>query len=181
MMRTMVMLAALLATAAPVRAQQVATSMHQLRVLVRTGDDVEVTDVTGQKIRATIESVTDSSLELWIQGALKALAENDVATVRARRPPDLAGGARAGFVAGALFGIVPGAMLSRGTKDGVPLIAITSLIYGGLGAGIGAGIRAMIPAERLVYDGRARRSASDVRVAPMIAGDRKGVVVALGF
>jgi hypothetical protein len=62
-----------------------------------------------------------------------------------------------------------------------PVIFFSSLLYGGVGAGVGAGISSMIPQERVVYDVRARPNASGVRIAPIVSRDRKGVVVSLGF
>jgi hypothetical protein len=182
-MRSIVMLAALFAVAVPAGAQELASSMNQLRVLVRPGDDVEVTDLGGRRTKAKVESISNAGLELWVQGALKAVPEDQVATIRARRPPDVAKGARNGFIAGALFGILPGAALAAHShsSDALTLVAFTSLVYGGLGAGVGAGISAMIPQERLVYDAHARPAGSSVRAAPIVSGDRKGVVVSLGF
>jgi hypothetical protein len=52
-------------------------------------------------------------------------------------------------------------------------------IYGGIGAGIGVGIDALIKAERTVYDARARRTS--LSIAPVVGRERKGVAVRLGF
>jgi len=52
-------------------------------------------------------------------------------------------------------------------------------VYGGIGAGIGVAIDAMIRTERTIYDAHARRAS--VGVAPMVGRTRKGVAVTVGF
>ena len=51
-------------TAAPALAQEKATSLDQLRVLVGRGDAVRVTDVDGHEMKGKIEGLSGSELAL---------------------------------------------------------------------------------------------------------------------
>ena len=54
--RRLVIAVVLLAVAMPARAQEPATSLNQLRVLVRRGDTVSVIDSTGRELKGTIDT-----------------------------------------------------------------------------------------------------------------------------
>src|SRR5215475_618186 len=105
-MRFMVMLA-LVGCTASANAQEVASSMEQLRVLARPGEQIEVTSVGGEKTKARIESISSAGVDVWVRGALLRIPDDQIAVICARQQPNVAKGARTGFVVGAVFGILP--------------------------------------------------------------------------
>jgi hypothetical protein len=54
-----------------------------------------------------------------------------------------------------------------------------TVVYGGIGAGIGVPIDALMTTQRTVYDARARHAS--LSIAPVVERERKGVAVRLGF
>jgi hypothetical protein len=140
-------------------AQEFAGSFDQLRVLVKAGDRVAVTDASGGEVRGTIADLSRSALALTVDGSQRVFAEPDVATIRQRRSDSLANGAKWGFVVGAGLGLMAGLTLAA-TYDGngSAFIPILALAYGGIGAGAGAGIDAMHSSQRVIYAVRAKTS-----------------------
>ena len=174
-----VLLLALFAAAG--EAQELAGSFDQLRVLVKTGDKVRVTDSRGQDVRGSIADVSSSSLALTVGGTRRTFLEADIAAIHQRRNDSLANGARWGFAVGAGLGLLAGITIATEYEgsSGTALIPILGFVYGGIGAGAGAGVDAMHSSERAIY---ARRgAASTVSLRPILTADRKGVLASLAF
>jgi hypothetical protein len=53
-------------------------------------------------------------------------------------------------------------------------------MYGGIGAGIGTGVDALIEGRRVIY-ARSNSPGATLTVAPMLRGSRKGVRLSLRF
>jgi hypothetical protein len=144
---------------AAARAQELAGSFDQLRVLVKSGDTVRVTDGNGREARGAIVDLSASALSLRVDGERRTFLERDIATIHQRRNDSLANGARWGFVVGAGLGVLAGAVIASEYENGgtafIPLLALT---YGGLGAGVGAGIDAMHPSDQVIFAWRAKAS-----------------------
>src|SRR5512147_2582375 len=83
--------------AAAVDAQELAGSLDQLRVLVKSGDTIRVTDRAGREVRGSVIDISGSSLELATGGSQRTFLESDITTIRQRRPDSLANGAKWGF------------------------------------------------------------------------------------
>src|SRR5436190_12991628 len=96
----------LTASATAGQAQELAGSFDQLRVLVKTGDRVRVTDSRGQDVRGSIADVSSSSLALTVGGTRRTFLEADIAAIHQRRNDSLANGAKWGFVVGAGLGVL---------------------------------------------------------------------------
>ena len=150
-------LAFLLTLPAGAGAQELAGSFDQLRVLVKAGDTVRVTDSRGEIVRGSILGLSSSSLALQVAGRQQTFAEGDIAAIHQRRNDSLANGARWGFAVGAGLGVLGGIAIAREYEGGGgALIPILGLVYGSIGAGAGAGIDAMNRGEQVIY---ARRRA----------------------
>jgi hypothetical protein len=160
-------------------AQEVASSFDQLRVLIRPGDRVGVTESGGRELDGVVDRLADSSLTLVVDGSKRTFQEDDVVRIRERTHDKLAAGARNGFIAGAALGVLAG-LAVKGEVGSAAIVPFSAVLYGGLGAGVGAGIGAMIHGHRIIYDSSARRSPS-LAIAPAIARERKGVAVLLAF
>ncbi len=175
----------LLGVAPAARAQAIATSFDQLRVLVKPGDSVTVTDAAGQEATGKIRSLSSSSLELSVGEMPRAFAESDVRTVSQSRHASFRAGAKWGFLVGAGLGLLGGLTGEEGPNDyeyggraGLTAIGIATL--GGLGAAIGVGVASGIRGPHVIYAGRPR-SSSQLTVSPVLLAGRKGVAVSFGF
>ena len=166
------------AAAASAHAQEVASSIEQLRVLVRPGSEVRVTETNGNEIRGTIQGFDESSLRLRVNGMQRVLDESEVRIVREQRDDSLRNGARNGFAVGAVLGVLGAISVAHGADAGwnAVLIPISVAVYGGMGAGIGVGIDAMITTDEVIFDSEWRR-ANAAPIAPIVERGRAGVQV----
>ena len=152
-----------------------ATSFDQLRLLVRLGDVVTITDASGHVTKGKVAALTDTALSLT---GNRMFAERDVEAVSRHDHAHLRTGALWGFGVGAGLGV----LLARAVCEyscNPAVYAVGALEIGGLGAGIGVGISAMIPTEQLIF--RSVSSTARLTVAPMLSPSRQGVSVSLRF
>ncbi|MEO5741259.1 MAG: hypothetical protein ABIS29_11755 [Vicinamibacterales bacterium] len=157
-------------------AQQLAGTFDQLRVLIKPGDTLTITDDHGQRLRGKLVDLSASSLVLVASGTRRLFQDTEVSTIEKRGADSLKNGALIGLSIGAgLFGPVIGAV----TGDW-GLAAAGALFYGGIGMGIGAGGDALIEGPRVIYAAApsARRT---VNVAPILSRSRKGVLLSIGL
>jgi hypothetical protein len=170
----------LLGAAPLAAAQEVATTFDQLRVAVKNGDSVTVTDTEGRRFKGTVADLSASSLVLLVSGNRRALVEGDVQTIRQRRHDSLVNGAILGGIVGAGIGF---AAVASQTCQGCSWdpayfpVAIAGL-FGGMGAGVGVGIDAAFKGKRVIYS---KTSTPTVRVAPLVGRERKGAFASIGF
>jgi hypothetical protein len=149
---------ALLATTG--EAQELAGSFDQLRVLVKVGDTIRVTDRNGHDLRGAISELSPSSLALQVAGRRQTFLEGDVEAIHQRRPDSVANGAKWGFAVGAGLGVLAGITIASEYEgsSGTALIPMLALVYGGIGAGAGAGIDAMHSSDQVIFAWRGKAS-----------------------
>ncbi|MDH4062814.1 MAG: hypothetical protein OEW19_00330 [Acidobacteriota bacterium] len=181
--RTATMLGLCLVALPPlVVAQGVAKSFDELRLLVRAGDTITITDLTGREVSGKISDLSASSLTLLADSRPQEWRESDVATISQRRGDSLANGALTGLVVGAGLAAVAIAIEVNRTEVGVSAGegALVVGIYGGLGAAIGTGVDALITTDQVIFE---KQSASGawLRVAPFLTPTRAGARVSIGF
>ena len=161
--------------------QTLASSFDQLQVLVKQGDTISVTDTTGRELRGRIETLSQSSLSLFVDGGRHDLPEREVRTIRQRRSDSLANGAKWGLGIGAGLGLAGGLAIASEYSDGGGVyIPILALVYGGIGAGVGAGLDALVLSNQVIYHKPASASAR-VTVSPLVTSDHKGVRLSVRF
>ena len=183
---TTVMTVLLMLTALPrlVAGQEIAGSMDQLRVLVKPGDQIRVTDATGRETKGKIADLSGDTLALLVDGQRREVRVGDISTIRQRRSDSLATGAKVGFGIGAGFGVLVAVqVLSVYDEAGVGAVTAISLLYGALGAGMGVGFDALVTREQVIYAAPARSAPTraGVRIRPLLTHGRRGVAVSLGF
>jgi hypothetical protein len=141
----------LLLVAASAEAQELAGTFDQLRVLVKPGDTLIVTDETGARVRGKVSQLSGTALVLDVSRALRRFQESDVDTIERRGPDSLKNGALIGLAIGG--GLAAAAIAAAVSADDMQagwfLIAVP--VYGGIGAGIGAGMDALIEGHRVIY------------------------------
>jgi hypothetical protein len=170
----------LLGARSQAHAQELATSIEQLRVLVRPGDDVHIRDTSGRDLKGRIDRLSTSSISLLVGGKTRTLEEGEILTIRARKDDRLSDGARNGFIGGAAFGLLVG-LAVRDYGGGGAFVATAALVYGTLGAGVGVGLDAMITREKIIYEAHTPSSPANVRVAPFMTPERRGVAMSVRF
>jgi hypothetical protein len=163
--RAVLVVFAILTSAGHAEAQELAGTFDQLRVLVKAGDRIRVMDTSGQEIRGTIADIGSASLTIVYDGTRRDLAERDINTIHQRRPDSLANGALWGLAIGGGLGLLGGLALSGADGSSAAIIPVITLVYGGIGAGVGAGLDALLSAERVIY---ARRTTS-ARLSPIVS------------
>ena len=166
--------------ASPAAAQELAGSFDQLRVLVKPGDTIRVTDDAGQEARGTIAALTSTSLELLVAGSRRNFLESDVRTIRHRRSDPLGNGAKWGFGIGAALGLLGGLAVASEYEDAAAAVPLVALLYGGLGAGIGVGIDAMISSDQVIFS---KTTTTSAQVTPWSVPTRGriGIRASLAF
>ena len=156
-----------------------------IRQRVKEGQKVRITDDQGRELQGRIGEFTSNALVLVTRDQQR----RDVpygTIIRIDRPHDgLANGAAIGFLSGAALGLLaliaeenadcdPGAFFSCGDPT-AGAYAVIPLVFGGVGAGVGVGIDAMIRRESNLF----RRGDSRVAIAPTFGAGVRGVRVAV--
>lgn len=139
---------------------------------LRPGDRVVVTESSGQQVRGTIAQIATDHLVVATSGQLRTVREPQIEKVTRRRHGFLLGlliGAGTGLAGGAAMASV----FEHDTKAPQTIAAMTAF-----GAGIGAGIDAMIDLPRTVYR---RPRAARLRVQPAVTPGGGSLQVALSF
>src|SRR5262245_1025966 len=159
---------------------QQASSFEQLRLLVKLGDSIYVTDAGGKTEKGRIAELSNSSLSVTFNGVRRNLAQSDVVEIKQWRHDSLKNGAGIGAVTGLVFGILTVAVGCEG-DCGAGLGAAVLGIYTGLGAGIGVGVDALIPTKETVFRNANRNSSTRIRFQPVLNRSSKGVLVSISF
>ena len=172
-----------LAAATPVRAQEIATSFDQLRVLVKPGNTLAVKDAAGRETKGKLLTLSASSLELSVGQTTRTFAESEVQAVSQQRHASFGTGAKWGFFIGAGLGALAGigaAVEGYTAGESVGWAFLGAGLYGGLGAGVGVGVSALIRGSHVVYAGRPA-SSTKLALSPILFDRRKGAAVSLRF
>ena len=169
----------LLLSGVSARAQEIAGSFDQLRVLVKSGDTLTITDTSGERVQGKLTQLSGSGLVLDVSGAPRQFQDSDVNTVEKRGPDSLKNGALTGFaIGGGLGGLALGALAAADDGPTLAVAVVGALLYGGIGAGIGVGVDALIEGRRVIY-ARSNSPRARLTIAPLLSERRKGVVVSL--
>jgi hypothetical protein len=170
-----------LATPSLLLAQPAATSLSELRLLVRSGDSVSVVDTAGNTVTGRIADLSRSSLRLLVEGETRDFAQDGIRLITQRRSDSLANGAIIGAAAGAGFGVAGLVVACHSGCSWEPYaIPTIAALYGAMGAGIGVGVDALIRGRKVIYSSAPTRQTT-VRVSPTLRPDQKSVRVAIGF
>jgi len=162
-------------------AQELASSFDQLRVVVKSGDVLAVTGGDGHLFRGRLVSLSASTMDLIAaDGTRRALGEEDVRTIRISRPDSLGNGAKTGFAVGGGLGLLAGlAFLHEFGGESFIVVAEVAALYGGLGAGIGVGIDALISSNDVIFFRPGGKAT--LRVAPILGRQARGMRLTLAF
>lgn len=181
MTRIALVLVAVTATATATFAEaQAVASFDRLGLLVNQGDRITVTDDAGQELQGRIVDLSPSTLSLLIDNVRHDLHEADISSVRQRHRDSVKNGAALGYLFGATFG---GIVVANGRRDYDPRVGMAAalLYYGGIGAGIGAGVDALLKRwdSQVIY--KARDSSRRITVSPLLSRDRRVLSLSVDF
>jgi hypothetical protein len=179
---TMVMTLTLILASVAATAQEPVKSFDQLNTRLKVGDTIWVTDAQGREVKGKVQGLDAASLTLEARTPL-SFAPSDVRVIQERRPDSVKNGALIGMGAGGAVAIV--SMLTL-DFEGCTFGCVAAVLgyCGGIGAGVGALVDAMIPGKKqAVYRAPGAAGASSARLsfAPVITPRHKGVAVSLSF
>ena len=162
------------------------TDADTIRQRVKEGQKVRILDDQGREWQGRIEALTPADLTLVTDDRQRRdLPYRTI--LRIDRPHDsLANGALIGFAAGAAFGLMavvaeenadcdPGVFFSCGDPTAAAYV-VAPAVLGGLGAGIGVAIDALIRREPNLFH---RSGGRRVTVAPVVKRSVRGLAVAV--
>ncbi len=157
-----------------------ARSFEQLQVFVADGDTVSVREATGKEFSARVAGVSATELVLMVDGQRRAFHPDDAIRIRQRRGDSLANGTWWGFGIGAGAALLAVAADDSGLVNDAGWAVVAAAVYGGIGAGIGVSVDALIRKREIIYDHGAG-GASTVTIVPVFGPRRAGAQVALAF
>jgi hypothetical protein len=140
-----------------------------------------VTDAQGREVKGRILSLSTDALTLE-GGRPRSFGAPDVSAIQVRRNDSLANGALIGLGVGSGLTLVACLADTEAREAGWCVAA--AAVYGGIGAGIGVGIDALIPGKKiLAYRAPAPSGAPPARlsIAPVVTPRAKGVAVSFAF
>ena len=156
----------------PAPAQTASNSFEELRLLLKKGQTVVVTDATGQRTKGKVADVSPSSLVVLIPDA-RTFTERTVSEIRVT--DRVWNGALIGAAIGTGF-----AMWDYLIDPSEPGNAAIFTVAIGLGSAIGAGIDALVNrGGKLLYT--SPRPIRRVTISPAIGKDRQGALVSVRF
>ncbi|RPI51242.1 MAG: hypothetical protein EHM55_19405 [Acidobacteria bacterium] len=136
-----------------------------------------ITDSSGREEKTRIVGVSGGTVTATAGDDIRSFRTTDVMRVRARQSDRLINGA----LIGAGAAVASGLFLCRLTEtwencrdDVGPMLRI-----GAIGAGIGIGLDALIRGRKTIYE--AAPGTAQLRAAPLIGRDARGVRVSLSF
>jgi hypothetical protein len=162
------------------------TDADRIRQRVREGQQVRVTDDQGREWRGRISALAADRLTIITRDRKQA----DVSygsILRIDRPHDsLANGALIGFTAGAVLGLLgviteegaecePSGFFTCGDPTAAAYVVIPAIL-GGLGAGVGVGIDALVRRDPQLYR---RGSAARVTLVPALGHGQRSLALTL--
>jgi hypothetical protein len=162
-------------------AQEPVKSFDQLNTRLKVGDTVWVTDAAGREVKGKIVDLAPEAVTVKAD-ASRTYGPADVNLIHERRPDSFKNGALIGLAIGG--GLSLGLCMAGSESEDYGWCALAVGIYGGVGAGIGVGIDALIPGKKLVAyraPGTPGSSQARLSLAPVITPRAKGLAVAFSF
>lgn len=135
-----------------VAAQQLPSTLPDLRTSMWHGETVSVIDRAGAAVKGRVVKITDDAITLSVRGQTHTVNGSDVRWITRRRA-HAGRGALLGLSAGAAVGFftyVHGRDCETCGAD-TGFAFVLGAMFGGIGGGIGAGVGAAIHSEEMLY------------------------------
>ena len=160
---------------ASVGAQTVAQSFGQLWGILKVGEVVVVTDETGRATTGKVAEAAGSSLVILSGSGDKRTFDETTVTKVVRRDA-----LWNGIAIGTGIGLVPAVLVAAACgSDGGHCegTGYAFLIFGGIGAGAGAGVDALIGGDKVLFVRPLQTRG--VTLSPILGRDRRGVLASI--
>jgi hypothetical protein len=168
-----VLLAPLLALApSQAFAQSPAHNLDELRLKVKVGDTIYVTDESGRERSGRIDDLSPTVLTVSFGGMRRELPESSILRIRKRQSDSLWTGGAIGAGIGLALGVTAATFSEECSHNKAssgcigPVLSMT-----GLATGVGIGVDALIQGRKVIYEA----SGFSLRVSPWISPGRLGV------
>lgn len=158
-------------------AQELATTVDQLRVLVKPGDTLIVSDRSGRQMRGQLVKFAGTTIEIAEGQAVHAYRPEEIANIQLRYADSLANGAKIGFGIGAGLGVLASLAIA-GELNAAAAVPTIILVYGAMGAGVGVGIDGLNSSTRIIFS---RPASTGVRVEPDLRARAATVRMAISW
>lgn len=157
--------------------QDAARNLDELRLKVKAGDTIYVTDDSGRERSGRIVDLTAAVLTVSFAGTSRELTEKSIVKIRKRQPDPLWTGALIGAGIGLALGATAAAFSEECSHNaGSGACVGPALSMGAIGAGVGVGIDALIQGRKVIY----QAPGLSFHLSPMIAPGRVGIRVSVG-
>jgi hypothetical protein len=173
-----VVVAVALACPASAFAQRLTSTLDQLSLVVSKGDLVTVQDQSGTQTRGKIVEVRTDRVVIDIEDNVRTWSADELREVRKRTKDSVLNGAIIGAAIGG--GLTSLAYLDNECR-GDPICAKAVVVYAAIGAAAGAGIDALIRANRVIYRRSDGRMSWIVAPAFSVEQRRAGVQLSIGY
>jgi hypothetical protein len=148
---------------------------------VTTGTALVITDASGKQQSGRLASISDSALELDIDGQVQRFTEAEVKLIERRRFDSLVNGTAIGAGIGAGLAVIAAAAVCDDDCDGGDVAGAIG-VYAAIGGLIGVSVDAAVRALRPIYVAGVTSSASlQWTVAPQLSREATGVRLSLRF
>jgi len=147
--RLLVLLAFLSLGTPGVHAQEPATSLDQLNLILGNGDKITLVDSSGQKVTARVNRLGPDGLDLNVSDKVRTFTENEIRQITRGKSDSPLNGFLIG--AGTGFGLTLPLNLALVNDDEKGAAVAASALWGLIGGGIGALVDACVHGEQLVY------------------------------
>jgi hypothetical protein len=173
--------AVVLALAHVANAQDIASNFDQLRVLVRPGDTLTFTDEAGNEFKGRLLELSSSLLAVRTGNKRRELTVDEIQRITRPQHGDAGTGALWGAGVGAGFGMlmISTQFPSGRCSDCAGYLFSSGLVFGGIGAGLGAAFAAGSTHQQLVFNKAG--TPLKLTVAPLVTRERQGVLASLRF
>jgi hypothetical protein len=178
MRHVLTVLLLLAATATSAAAQELATTVDQLRVLVKAGDTLIVSDRSGRQVRGRLVRFAGTTIEIAEDQAVRVYRPEEIANIQLRYADSLANGAKIGFGIGAGLGVLAGLAIA-GELNAAAAVPTIILMYGAMGAGIGVGVDGLTSSTRIIFSRPV--TSTGVRVEPDLRARTAAVRMAISW
>ena len=132
-----------------VLAQEPATSLDQLNVLLKAGDKVTLLDLSGHSITGRIERISPDALDLRVKDKVQSFAEKDLRQITQKKQDSVLNGILIGAAVG--FGATLPVNLGIADESEKGVAVAASALWGLIGGGIGALVDVSITQKQMVY------------------------------
>lgn len=159
-------------------AQPPARNLTELRLKVKAGDTIYITEEDRRERTGRIVDMTPETLTVSFDGVPRALPESSIQRIRQRKPDSLWTGGLIGAAVGMGLGLAAASFSEEcshqpGSSGCVgPVLSMT-----GLGTAVGIGVDALIQGRAVIYETPRLR----VRVSPLLSPGQVGVRLSMQF